>query len=182
MSATKKYTELYKQGKLEDTTLIKMAAFKEELNGLFTKEANIYKTVGALALAAPIFGLSSYGLGKGLDYLENKQLDKEKEPAYQAMVGLHPDLLDEDQILVRKYWDSLWHFSPHIATEPLAAGAYIKQAMEYEQTGGPTYNMVKDLIHAQEKAVNPVGGLSASIQDPMASVFGNMNVTELTTI
>ena len=170
MSATKKYTDLYKQGKIEDTTLIKMAAFKEELNGLW-KEANIGKTVGALALAAPIFGLSSYGLGKGLDYLEDKQLESEKEPAFQAMVGLHPDLLDEDQILVRKYWDSLWHFSPHIAKEPLAAGAYIKQAMEYEQTGGPTYNMVKDLIHAQDKASTPTTGLRDSVLNPMDAVF-----------
>ena len=54
--------------------------------------------------------------------------------------------------------------------------------MEYEQTGGPTYNMVKDLIHAQDKASTPSTGLKSSVMDPMASVFGGLNPTDLTQV
>ena len=169
MSSTDKIIKQYKEGKISDTTIVKMAAFQDELE---KTSADFAKTLGLMALAAPMFGLSQYYIGKKLDDHEQAKLQLEKEPSFKNMINMHPGLRNEDQILVKKYYDSLWHFAPTIAQEPLAAGAYIRQAMQLEDAhGGPTYSMVKDLIQAEDKTPTSGEGPGEAIKGPMSSVF-----------
>ena len=169
MTSTQKILKQYKDGKISDTTIVKMAAFQDELEKTATDFA---KTLGLMALAAPMFGLSQYYIGKKLDEHEDLKLEKEKDPSFKNMMNMHPGLRNEDQILVKKYFDSLWHFAPTIAQEPLAAGAYIRQAMQLEDAhGGPTYSMVKDLIQAEDKTPGGGDGPGEAIKGPMSSVF-----------
>ncbi len=66
---------------------------------------------------------------------------------YKKMLEAHPTLTKEDPETVAKYWDSLYHFAPSMAQDPLAAGAYIRQSIDkgLEEIGGPSADMVKSL-------------------------------------
>ena len=66
---------------------------------------------------------------------------------YQKMLEAHPSLTKEDPSVVAKYWDSLFHFAPGMAQDPLASGAYIRQSLDrgLEDVGGPSADIVKNL-------------------------------------
>lgn len=161
---------------LEDSTLNKMAEFKQALEKVsFTKTAE-KSSVGlapALLLAGAIGAAPAIGdaiSGAVGDY----KLKKAKEPAFNAMLEYHPQLKNEDMDTVRKYFDSAWHFSPHLAQDPLAAGAYIRHALQYKDaTGGPAPNLVGDLSQL-EKNVSQSRGSKSNFLD-----FGRMPMPEL---
>ena len=74
MSEVSKILDLYKEGKVEDSTLVKMAAFKDELY----KEGSAVKNLAMMALAAPLFGVGAYQAGKYMDQREKANLDTQK--------------------------------------------------------------------------------------------------------
>lgn len=176
MSNVQKLIGLYKAGKVPESTMLKMAAFKEEVEKLLAedyleKNANMKATIGNAvllgALAAPAFAAGSYLTGKGIDMLEQQGLEMKYEDNFKRMLEYRPELKAEDQLLVKKYWDSLIHFAPAIAQDPLASGAYVKQAIQYEEVGGPPYSTIESLVKTQKtyKDANPLRavGLGASI-------------------
>ena len=62
-----------------------------------------------------------------------------------------------------------------MAQDPLAAGAYIRQATQLEDAhGGPTYSMVKDLIAAEDKSPRGGDGPGEAIKGPMSNVFASV--------
>lgn len=156
MSEVKKFIDMYKEGKLSETTLIKMAAFKDEL----TKHAagtgitdflkylamGLGVTVGTGALAAGAHMLhSKYEAGKR---------EEQKAPYFEEMLKTHPEL-KQNENQAWQYYETLWHFSPVIATNPFTAGAYIKQAiLMHDAAGGPLPDMVQRLVDIQQKHVD----------------------------
>jgi len=151
-----KILDLYKKGKVKESTIIKMAAFKTEIEALLsskdmTKEAVATKSVliGA-ALAPPILAASNFLIGKAIDTFEEANKGNYLNQKFEKMLEYRPDLKAEDQLLVKKYWDSLVHFAPAIANDPLAAGAYIKQAIQYEEVGGPPFSTIESLVKTQK--------------------------------
>jgi hypothetical protein len=164
-SYVERLISLYKEGKVEESTMYKMAAFKAELQELIEKEGMDKLAMGSIgkgmligALIAPTFAASNYLIGKGLDRLEKDNSGLSADALFSKMLEYRPELKNEDQLLVKKYWDSLVHFAPSIASDPLAAGAYIRQAIQYEEVGGPPYSTVESLVKTQKtfKEANPL--------------------------
>jgi hypothetical protein len=206
MIKTSEFIEQYKKGTVPASTLVKMAAFKDELEKAMAAgkfEAMIKKaTVGTAifeffkkmpeaagaAFGAKIPGavetasaaamssadkvqhftnpMMSYIMGYGVlagslmafheavKAIEGKVIswknDFEKPKLFAKMLILHPELNDKKE-LVETYYEALWHFSPVMAQNPLAAGAYIKQALQYHHVaGGPLPNSVNELSLIQK--------------------------------
>lgn len=158
MTYSNKFIQLAKDGKIPESTIAKMAEFKAKL------EAHSFKKISAapvptkmdiskVLLLAGAMGAAPVLLGAATNVVQKILLDRKKGPAFQAMLEAHSVLKKEDQELLAKYFDSMWHFSPHLAQDPLAAGAYIRSAMQYHGvSGGPTPNMVKDINTLQREA------------------------------
>lgn len=151
MSNVQKILNLYRKGKISKSTIIKAAAFKKEINGLLEKTAvNPAQVLLYSALAGPAFAASNYFAGKGMSLIEDKLKEDARENEYERILEMRPELKDLDQLLVKKYFDSLKYFAPAIAADPLAAGAYIKQAIQYEEVGGPPYSTIESLVKTQK--------------------------------
>jgi hypothetical protein len=176
-----KILNLYRKGKISEATIIKMASFKEELISFLNEEpleknafgskidttqkglklvyptvkksllGNTAKRILATAAIYPTLALSTYMIGKGMQSASDAAQEFELKNAFKKMMEYHPQLNTEDPLLVKKYWDSLAKFAPAIASEPLAAGAFIKQALQYEEgIGGPPFPQIEALIKAQK--------------------------------
>lgn len=164
MTNEERFYLLHRQGKVSDSTLTKMAGVKD----MFSRVINAFKPsrhikgieqttpragmdfLPAVLLAGAI-GTAPAVAGKVEDAYNSWKLDKSKEPSFNAMLEYHPQLKDQDMELVRRYFDSAWHFSPHLAQDPLAAGAYIRHALQYQDAvGGPGFNLIGDLTQVQK--------------------------------
>jgi len=165
------FIQAYKDGKVKSSTLIKAAAFKDELekallNGTLTKQAVMSPGTSAGAFGrwfgnlsqgalsgiirskpAKIIGESllvggtMMGLYEAVKALEGKvidwSMDAKKPQKFQEMLELHPEL-KEKETRAKLYYEVLWDFSPTVADNPLSAGAYIKQALQYDHVAqGP---------------------------------------------
>lgn len=182
MIKTSEFIEQYKQGKLKASTLVKMAAFKNELektSGLSIKELralakfrqssipgsfafgrtaigaehalkNFGNTqVGRLMLGSLVMGGSFMALQEAVKALEGKYLDwsgeKEQPKLFAKVIELHPELKENEE-RAKLYFEALYHFSPTMATNPLTAGSYIKQALQYDHVAqGPLPASVQEL-------------------------------------
>lgn len=181
MNKISHFIKMAEDGTVPESTLVKASAFKDHLN-----QRKLVKT------AAPVGGRPNgpgfgqvllYGLGLGLgaaaatagfDAIYDKWLDRKKMPAFKKMLEYHPALAKEDPETIARYFDSVWHFSPHLAQDPMAAGAYIRTALSFHGVyGGPTTNMAKDIAGLQ-KDVRSVDRSRGA--NPFASAFEKINL------
>ena len=165
MIKTAQIIEGYRNGTVPSSTLIKMAAFKDELEKTaagqnFTRNlVHAFKNFQSTVLPQLLIGGGMLGVGsaihegiKGLGNMyHDYKLDQDKMPSYEAMIQQHPELVDpmdpEKVALSKVYFDALWHYSPIMAQEPLSAGAYIKNAMNMHHVAqGPLPSVVKELV------------------------------------
>jgi len=159
MKNTDRFIKLAKEGKVKESTLYKMSDFKDQLDKIqLTKKANILSSLGnigekagpVLLLSAALAGVPALG-NYIVDKVQDASLDRKKEPAFNKMLEYHPQLKSEDLELVKRYFESMWHFSPHMAQDPLAAGSYIRTAMNFHGAyGGPAPNLAADLVDLQK--------------------------------
>ena len=73
------------------------------------------------------------------------------------MLDGHPELKKADPEQVAKYWESLYHFAPYMAQDPLAAGAYIRQSLARgyaEEFGGPPPDTFATLSNINKQMVD----------------------------
>jgi len=49
------------------------------------------------------------------------------------MSGPHSEVLNKDPKTTKSYFQTLVHFAPHVATEPLAAGSFTRKLLEYNE-------------------------------------------------
>ena len=96
---------------------------------------------GALLQGVQIF------IDKLVDVIEEHGHKAKSKDYYKKMLDAHPSLTKQDPRTVAKYWDSLYHFAPSMAEDPLAAGAYIRQSLDrgLEDLGGPSPDIVQNL-------------------------------------
>lgn len=84
-----------------------------------------------------------------LDHVNNKfVLPKQREELFQKMLTKHPELLTADIKEVAQLWESLATTTPHIANDPVAAGAMIRQMLAQDvvkEYGGPTIDVYDTL-------------------------------------
>ena len=155
-SCSREILRLYKEGKVSQTTLIKMAAFKEEFEkkalGLsqVARKGMSLADMGTLLLTGAALGLGGVIGKEGIDTIIDKVQESHKEPLFEEMLKMHPELASEDQQKVQNYFNTVWHFSPHLARNPFAAGAYIRQALLLDTaTGGPNITQTEGLVNIQ---------------------------------
>ncbi len=88
-------------------------------------------------------------IDKIIDYVEEHGHKAKSKDYYKKMLDAHPTLKKQDPKTIAKYWDSLYHFAPSMAQDPLAAGAYIRQSLErgLEDVGGPSPDIVSNLTN-----------------------------------
>lgn len=138
--------------------------------------------IGAsMALGAIMRGMDVF-IDKVLEHLNSIKGQKLSKEYFKKMLEKHPTLLKEDPEVVAKYWDSLYHFAPQMAQEPLAAGAYIRQSIDkgLEEVGGPSADIVKHLTDIQDKSLKsqqaaaPTRQFMVSDQDLVTRTVGNM--------
>lgn len=131
-------------------------------NGMLDMEKEIAKVkappkVPALRNALMV-GLGVVGVSIAADaiikFFKSQYKEYKSQDYYQKMLEAHPQLLQEDPKEVARYWESLYHFAPHMAEDPLAAGAYITQSLRRlsgEQLGGPPPDTFATLADIQKK-------------------------------
>jgi hypothetical protein len=180
--------EEHKKGNVSAATMIKMAAFKAELEkhaGIseFFKamEPHLHSHAGVAATAAIAFG-GVQGIGSlihmGIQAMEHAwdkhQLSASMEPMFQAVLVDHPELkeTEERENLARKYFEALHHFSPTMAQSPLAAGAYIKQALQmHHVAGGPLPEMVEKATLVQKNQSDIRDKEKSEYTTPLGALF-----------
>lgn len=91
-----------------------------------------------------------------ISYLKERGKAAKSKKYFEQMLEAHPQLQKVDPVTLARYWSSLYHFSPYLAEDPLAAGAYITQAINRtsnSELGGPppdTFNILSDIQKKQK--------------------------------
>ena len=131
--------------------------FNRELGKLeATKKMGFGKSplwLSALATGGVIVGISAIA-DKMIEFLRERATAAKSRSYYEKMLEAHPNLQKEDPKVLAKYWESLYHFAPHMAADPLASGAYITQSinrLSNEQLGGPPPDTFSTLTDIQKK-------------------------------
>ena len=117
------------------------------------KLAADYNLGQAVLTAGAIISVSAL-VDEIIDYLRASYHKYKSREYYTRMLEAHPQLQKEDPIEVAKYWESLNHFAPSMAADPLAAGAYITQSIRRlsgEQLGGPPPDTFDTLTSIQKQ-------------------------------
>jgi hypothetical protein len=212
----------YKEGKIKSSTMVKAAAFKDELekaspemlkkaitvnpalrklvdfrrmwqaggiNGPLAESmtktfgqpshipsaaklnfgqalgSQLRKNVPEMLATGLVVGGTIMGLQEAVKAIEGKIVDwsndMKKPKKFQELLELHPEL-KEKEVRAKLYYEALWNFSPTIADNPLSAGAYIKQALQYDHVAqGPLPASLSELTSI-EKNVQQAGKDSKS--------------------
>lgn len=164
MIKTAEFIRGYREGKVPGETLIKMAAFREELLKSADGETFLSTLSGSVKNQLPNAVGMAAGMGlaglvfAGMKALEGRyekyRLDSSKEPLFQEMIVLHPELIksEKDEDITRKYYEALWHFAPAIAQNPITAGAYLKQSLGMHHLyQGPLPEMIQKATSIQKE-------------------------------
>ena len=161
--------KLASEGHLTNEQLEKIGKNVNEIMSAIDKNPAILKEAGLPADTGNVFMhqvlpatagglLGVLGL-RGIDTIMSK-IKKHtiephrKEEAYNNMLDTHPDLAERDQSKVRLHFDSLFHFSPMYATDPLMAGEYVRQNMD---SGGAINLTTPKTVTEVEKAIRSQG-------------------------
>lgn len=101
-----------------------------------------FKTKGLPMVVAGVSLMTIFlAVDQIVEYLEKKGKAVKSKEYFQLMLKNHPQLSKEDPKEVAMYWESLYHFNPTMAEDPLASGAWITQAIRKlsgQGLGGPS--------------------------------------------
>jgi len=105
--------------------------------------------IGQVMLGSLVVGGSLMAFQEVVKSIEGKVVDwsqdRKRPKLFEEMLALHPEL-GENRKRAELYYEALWHFSPVMASNPLAAGSYIKQALQYDHVAqGPLPASVQEL-------------------------------------
>jgi hypothetical protein len=161
MSYTKRILKLYEEGKVDDTTMIKMAVFKEKVAELM-KESKLSSTTKGLLFGAAITaaaGVGAAAAGTISDYFISKKtregLRSDAQRVFDEIYS-SPEIGKYPREEAQQYFKTLEHFSPHIATDPLSAKTFLLQMLEwYDESSAPVSpTTVRDLAEIENKAMD----------------------------
>jgi hypothetical protein len=88
-----------------------------------------------------------------IDWWRERQKNKERGPLFEEIIGQHPELKEYPYAKVLQYFDTLFAFSPSLARDPLAAGAFIRQAIRMDEFGGPGHETIKNLAAIEKSQI-----------------------------
>lgn len=140
MTNTQRLIKLAEQGKFPVSSLVKAAYFKASLEKLAANNDIWRAIITALAVGGGFAAINHIADASSEAYFQGQ-----KPKLLQAVYEVHPELKQEDPVLVERYFNSLAHFSPEVAKDPFAAGGFIYQALRTADLGGPPLTSYKDL-------------------------------------
>jgi hypothetical protein len=132
-------------------------AFKEEIKtrmekkafNPFSRKPPIHRSLGGFAAKGALIAAGALGtemIAEGvIDWWRERRKDKERGPLFEGIIEKHPELKEYPYAKVLMYFDTLFAFSPSLARDPLAAGAFIRQAIRMDEFGGPGHETIKNL-------------------------------------
>jgi len=121
---------------MTELEFIKKESFKKELQKLAAHPA-AYMGIGAGLIGAGL--AAEVGINK---YMDNK-IKEQSDVVFEDIYKNTPELKKYPKNEVRLYFDSIVHHSPRIATDPVAAKAFLLQMLPWSESGGvPVDNFV----------------------------------------
>ena len=153
--------------------LLKAATFKDELEKTAGPDVNSFLRYLAMGLAVSTgMGVAAGAVNLGVKAYDDHQLESQKDDMFREVVKLHPELSSNKE-RAKLYFEALVHFSPVIAKNPLTAGAYVKQALQYDHVaGGPLPSSVNELAMIQKSHSEAKKNAPKSTFGTMMSGFG----------
>lgn len=128
-------------------------------NPVDANKFNFWQSIGKPVVqslgTAAIIGLGVAGADAIMDALDERKTEKKTKEYYQKMLDMHPQLKEMDPATVAKFWDSLNHYAPYIAQDPLSAGAYLVQTINRtagDDIAGPSPDIVHTLVEIERKS------------------------------
>lgn len=124
----------------------------KEISSLKGQGMNMPKMVGVLVAA---IGISQF-VKRMISYAKEKHLEMQKPKYYEKMIEKNPELMEEDPQEVMDLWNTLYHHSPHMAQDPISAGAFITQNIQgrtRSELGGPTIDAYSTLNKIESDGV-----------------------------
>lgn len=133
--------------------------FSEAMHGLadFFKHNKLAMGIGFAAGSIAVDTLVEFLS----DVVSKKYHIYKSKEYYQEMLKAHPQLKKFKPEDVAKYFNSLNHFAPNVAKDPLAAGAYITQSLQKlsdDELGGPPPDTFNTLTDIEKKISDSRGG------------------------
>jgi len=141
--------------------LIKEAAIKIAKINWGDVGTKVLGTIGAVGI---IYGLTE-ATESIVQYLKERRAEVKSKEYYTKMLEAHPQLQKQDPKKVALYWESLQHFSPIVAQDPLTAGAYISQSLQRQyEFGGPPPDTIGTLTQIQKSRYEPSIALAPELK------------------
>ena len=125
------------------TDEIKKHAFRFGAKPPWHKGIGGFAAKGAL-IAAGALGTEMIAEGT-IDWWRERRKNRERGPLFEKIIEQHKELKEYPYAKVLQYFDTLFAFSPSLARDPLAAGAFIRQAIRMDEFGGPGHETIKNL-------------------------------------
>ena len=147
--------------KQEELNRYKREGFRKEAG--LTMAETTKNTIIYSAIAGMMTPIVNYGFAKGMDAVQKVKdqynLPGSKNALFDTILETNPKLRQEDPLLVRKYYETMYKFAPSLADDPNAAGAFILQSLHYEDIGGPPQQTVSNLVKLEKdhRSINPFG-------------------------
>lgn len=129
-------------------------SFKNEIKKLafrnmFAAKAPWYKQLAPFAAKGALIAGGALGTEMAaegaVDWWRERKKEKERGPLFEQIIEKHQELKEYPYAKVLQYFDTLFAFSPSLARDPLAAGAFIRQAIRMDEFGGPSHETIKNL-------------------------------------
>ena len=121
------------------------------------KVASLSPQVGTALTIAGLIGagvIVSRFVDKMFEYMDARGLETKAPEYYKKMLDKNPQLMDKDPEEIADLWTTLYKSSPHLAQDPIAAGAFITQSISQRvrtEFGGPTLDTYKTLVDIEDK-------------------------------
>jgi len=145
---------LYKKssvgGNMNHTEIVRKFREKRAAGG-GTFLGGMLKEVAKPSLQTVLFGLGAGALASNL--YSRYQDNAKSEAAYKDMFVKFPELQEVDQNKINDYWGLMQEYAPSMTRNPLVAGQFIKNMVDYNLKGVdfPTLKSVLDIELAANK-------------------------------
>lgn len=166
--------KLYEDGKISKIQFVKAMDFKESL----TKTAafptrGAYRILEALAVGGAI-GATSNLVNAAVERAEHTKSMEMIGHSYNMMLNSHPQLRMEDQEAVKNIYRTLYKFAPSLASDPFAAGSYVKRVLQFDPESGADYNVIQTLVDLEKKHNESKALRSRGLGDVTNKTFGGI--------
>ena len=140
----------------------RVQSFMEELRGDPALMEKAAKSMGFMEAAMPALKTLGFGAGVGIgagalslgagaigDAIGKHRDSIDKAKHYKEMIEVNPELADSnaDATMVQRHFNTLHKFNPEYASDPVVAGTYVQNALEFSR---PNIEAINNLVNARK--------------------------------